>query len=100
VEASAGTNNVSGLLVRTQNCSIAVGQACVHCSGSGSKASVVTFAPLLSGGGASGTPKFGPLSQVYGPGNGTFDDFGTEDPRLKYDPTTGLYYLFYTSYGR
>ncbi len=67
------------MLVRTQNCSAFVGGSCVYCSGAGSNASVLTFAELLSGGAAGTPPVFQNVSQsslVFGPGNGTFDDFG------------------------
>ena len=102
VTPSSGTGNVSGLLVRSQNCSATVGGPCVYCSGSGPKASVITFAKLVSGGTSTEPPVFANIhdsSIVFGPANGTFDDYGTEDPRLAYDAATGTYYLFYTSYG-
>ena len=35
VEGSPATNYVSGLIVRTQNCTNHVGGSCLHCGGTG-----------------------------------------------------------------
>ena len=61
---------------------------------------MITFAEIVSGGGSE-APVFSNItadSVVFGPAS-TFDEYGTEDPRVTYDPATGLYYMFYTSYG-
>eukprot|EP00698_Gefionella_okellyi_P004417 TRINITY_DN14077_c0_g1_i1.p1 TRINITY_DN14077_c0_g1~~TRINITY_DN14077_c0_g1_i1.p1 ORF type:complete len:363 (-),score=69.96 TRINITY_DN14077_c0_g1_i1:261-1349(-) len=103
---STGTAGKQGLLIRTQNCSAAVGGTCVFCSGSSSNASVITFAELQSGGDSKTAPVFAPLtasSIVYDnaiSGLGDMTVFGTEDPRLAYDESTGIYYLFFTCYGK
>jgi predicted GH43/DUF377 family glycosyl hydrolase len=68
----------------------------VKCSGSGPSASVITFSQVSSDG------TFAPItasSVVFQPGNASFDEFGTEDPRIYFDAFTALYYMFYTSYG-
>ena len=65
------------------------------------QASVISFAELLSGGNSTELPVFANItssSVVFGPET-TLDEYGTEDPRLTYDPVTELYYMFYTSYG-
>jgi hypothetical protein len=98
IEASAGSK--AGLIIRTQNCSAKVGGACVHCGGTGPKASVLTFAELLNddNSSTSGPPRFRKVdtsSLVFGP-HSSDDLRGTEDPRVAYDSSTGLYYMFYT----
>lgn len=64
------------------------------------------FILIGSGGGGPGSiPEFAVVtnaSVVYdhvisGLGDGTL--YGTEDPRIAYDPATQLYYMFYTCYG-
>eukprot|EP00048_Salpingoeca_helianthica_P017562 m.237841 g.237841 ORF g.237841 m.237841 type:complete len:359 (-) comp21437_c0_seq1:27-1103(-) len=93
---SPGTGGVEGLLIRTQNCSAKVGGPCVQCGGSPSTASILTYARLLNG---------APLpvlasSVVFSPDpNEPLEAYGTEDPRVAYDNTTGIYYMFYTCYG-
>ena len=47
IEPSAATGQRSGLLIRSQNCSAAVGGTCVRCFGAGQKASVLTFSQLI-----------------------------------------------------
>ena len=97
---ASSTQLRTGLLVRSQNCSAAVNGTCVHCSGSGEYASVITFAEALVDTIDGVTlANITSSSVVFGPGNGTFDNYGTEDPRLALDPATGTYYMFYTSYG-
>lgn len=89
----------SGLIIRTQNCSLNVGDKCAGCHGSDGKASVLTFAPLLNNDNHS-SPQFGKISAesvVFGPHDST-DDYGTEDPRVAFDPRTGIYYMLYTCY--
>eukprot|EP00762_Andalucia_godoyi_P001988 ANDGO_02509.mRNA.1 hypothetical protein EMIHUDRAFT_206771 len=102
VPPSAGTGGKQGLLVRSQNCSSSVGGSCIHCSGSGSQASVLTFAEMVSKDPSYfSTPVFAKVSGdsvVFGPSDQS-DLYGTEDPRLTYDPSSKLYYLFYTAYG-
>lgn len=56
--------------------------------------SVVTFAEQR----VDGSFKDPYLVYAPEPGN-TEENMGTEDPRLSYDPATGLYHLFYTCYG-
>jgi predicted GH43/DUF377 family glycosyl hydrolase len=83
-----------GLLMRTQNCSIEAGDPCSFCGGSIEKASILTYAELQSDGSFSFVDS---NSVVFGPSDDT-DSWGTEDPRIKYNPTDDLYYMFYTAY--
>jgi predicted GH43/DUF377 family glycosyl hydrolase len=93
VEASS-TNSKTGLLMRTQNCTIAPGDPCSFCGGSEADASVLTYGEQNS----DGSYNFvGESSVVFGPSDDT-DSWGTEDPRIKYNPDDGLYYMFYTAY--
>ena len=100
VVGSAGTGGKAGLIVRTQNCS-SVGDECARCGGTGDAASILTFSELLSDDGTTTlAPRFAPLnasSVVFGPHDLT-DDQGTEDPRIAFDSSTGLYYMLYTCY--
>lgn len=98
-----GPNNVaSGLLVRAQNCSKWAPGQCVGCNVGPNwpispyfPGSVVTFAKEK----ADGTFEDPYLVFAPVPNDPTLSDYGTEDPRLQYDATTGLYHLFYTCYG-
>jgi len=93
IAPSPGTGNRSGLLLRSQNCSSRIGQ-CTHCSGAGEAASVLTFSEKI------GTAAFRPVSSasvVFGPHDET-DDLGTEDPRVVFDASDGVYWMFYTCY--
>lgn len=95
IQASAGTQNQQGLLVRTQNCSAEVGGTCVFCGGSAANASVLTLSLYDSVSGS-----FQPIgigSEVFGPSTSA-DSWGTEDPRMAYGASAGLYYMFYTAY--
>jgi len=91
IEASPGTRGVRGLIVRSQNCSFTPG-TCVKCNGGNPfVGSVMSFAAQA----ADGT--FSPPYLVYAPLPGlAAEDLGTEDPRVAYDATTGLYHMFYT----
>jgi predicted GH43/DUF377 family glycosyl hydrolase len=91
VEASPGTNGVRGLLVRSQNCSFTPGQ-CISCNGLNPfRGSVISFAKQRDDG------SFEKPYLVFAPSTPS-EDMGTEDPRIKYDPISGLYHLFYTCY--
>jgi len=99
IQASEGTNGKAGLLVRSQNCSGYGPGDCAACSGTGQNASYLAFAELLNNDNVS-TPEFASVDRdsiVFGPHDAT-DDKGTEDPRVAFDPTTGIYYLMYTCY--
>lgn len=95
VQPSAGTNGKGGLLARTQNCESPVGAKCTFCGGSQDKASILTFSEV--------DPKTGTFkkvdesSVVFGP-HDDMDSWGTEDPRMKYNPEDQQYYMFYTAY--
>jgi predicted GH43/DUF377 family glycosyl hydrolase len=94
VESTSGTNNRRGLLIRTQNCPADVGGTCVFCGGSEEKASILTFSELKRDG------TFTPVNEnsvVFGPGD-ISDTWGTEDPRMVFNPSDNLYYMFYTAY--
>lgn len=102
VEASAGTGGKEGLLVRSQNCSGFTPGQCISCNVDSAHpiapyfpGSVITFSERLPGGG------FAQPYLVFAPdANAPVDESnGTEDPRMKYDPATGLYRMFYTCYG-
>ena len=96
VQASPGTAGKRGLLVRSQNCSFTPG-VCQGCNPRGPsdpvfRGSVITFAQLRSDG------TFAQPYLVFAPDGSAAEDFGTEDPRLTLDESTGLYHLFYTCY--
>ena len=48
IQGSSGTHGKAGLIIRTQNCSSVVGGGCAACSGTGGRASSMTFAELLN----------------------------------------------------
>ena len=106
VQPTRATDNQSGLLVRSQNCSY-TDDGCPYCAGPGQKASWLTWVPL-DGDTAAGQPKvrsrvdadaavFGPFDCASDPD--CADIWGAEDPRLTYDPETALYYLLYNANG-
>ena len=61
VQATSNTQNRSGLLIRSQNCTAAPGKGCVHCSGTGQHASWLTWVQLLNDDGAA------PKANVHSP---------------------------------
>jgi len=106
VQPTRATDNQSGLLVRSQNCTY-TDDGCPYCAGPGQKASWLTWVPL-DGDTAGGQPKvrsrvdadaavFGPFDCESDPD--CADIWGAEDPRLTYDPETELYYLLYNANG-
>lgn len=124
VAASPATGNRSGLLVRSQNCTpppdSTPGSCGPTCSGTGDRASWLTWAELTDDAGADAAPairgRVTAASAVWGPfncqgwaphpgGNGSLpepecvDARGTEDPRLTFDPETSLYTLIYNAWG-
>ena len=46
IEPTDGTNNRGGLLARTQDCPVNVGDECVFCGGAESKASILTYSEM------------------------------------------------------
>jgi len=101
-----GANNEkSGLLSRSQNCTIYPG-TCEFCSGSGSiAASVLTFSEENDDGSFdsvdSSSVVFGPTSDDCDSACNGSDDCdcgGTNDPRVVYNPSDQTYYMFYTAY--
>lgn len=84
----------SGLLMRTQNCTLAPGDACAFCGGSQAKASVLTYAELQADGSFTFVDQ---SSVVFGPYDDS-DSWGTEDPRILFNEEDGNYYMFYTAY--
>ena len=105
IVASPGTRGKQGLIIRTQNCSASVSTPphCVACGGTGPKASVLTFSELKGSDNTTSTaPVFAPVTEssvVFGP-HADIDIRGTEDPRVAYDPATGIYYMFYTCWSK
>ena len=105
IVASPGTGGKQGLIIRTQNCSASVSTPphCVACGGTGPKASVLTFSELKgSDNTTTAAPVFAPVTEssvVFGP-HADIDIRGTEDPRVAYDPATGVYYMFYTCWSK
>ena len=108
VAPSPATGNRSGLLVRSQNCT-PTKPGCVGCSGTGQRASWLTWAELANDGGPKPLPRvtnfvgvdevvFGPFD-CEAPGSKCIDAKGTEDPRLTFDPDTSTYYLLYNGPG-
>eukprot|EP00428_Durinskia_dybowskii_P060793 CAMPEP_0170364594 /NCGR_PEP_ID=MMETSP0117_2-20130122/5458_1 /TAXON_ID=400756 /ORGANISM="Durinskia baltica, Strain CSIRO CS-38" /LENGTH=356 /DNA_ID=CAMNT_0010619107 /DNA_START=90 /DNA_END=1160 /DNA_ORIENTATION=+ len=94
VEGTPSNGFKSGLLMRTQNCSISPGDECAFCGGSAADASILTYGERNEDG------SFNFVSDsavVFGPYDDT-DSWGTEDPRIKFNPVDGLYYMFYTAY--
>lgn len=94
VEPSKATGGKRGILARTQNCDSPVGGACTWCGGAEDKASILTFSEELPDGTFA---KVDTSSVVFSPSTNA-DSWGTEDPRMKYNPKDGLYYQFYTAY--
>lgn len=99
VEASAATGGQRGLLVRSQNCSGFSPGVCIACNVDPAHpiapwfpGSVIAFARLRADG------SFDAPYVVFAPNSSQPEDYGTEDPRLSYDPQSGLYHLFYTCY--
>ena len=116
VPPTAGTGQRSGLLIRSQNCSVPTNRSapgyCVQCFGAGDdKASFLTWAEIEESEGGAGPPTFtgrvSRASTVFGPfdcpTNASAADCdtvkGAEDPRLTYNPEDGLYYLVYNAVG-
>jgi hypothetical protein len=108
VVASAGTGGKAGLLIRSQNCTSQAG-GCVHCNFApcalgGPCQDVITFAELLSNDNRTNAPPIfrrpTVTSVVLAPNlsANSPDNRGVQDPRVAYDPRTGLYYVFYTCY--
>lgn len=104
VAPTNATQGRAGLLVRSQNCTLAEGK-CGHCSGTGQKASWLTWAELDESGPVPKVVNFvGESEAVFGPfdcadGAQCLDARGTEDPRLTYDPETQTYVLLYNAWG-
>jgi hypothetical protein len=80
---------------------------CVGCSGTGQRASWLTWAELANDGGPAALPSVrnfvGADEAVFGPfdctdSNQCIDSKGTEDPRLSYDPESQRYWLLYNAY--
>ncbi|GAV09226.1 hypothetical protein RvY_18800 [Ramazzottius varieornatus] len=95
VEPSAATQGKKGLIVRTQDCDFNGTLAnCTWCGGAGEKASLLTFSQQLDDGSFARITR---NSVVFEPDNDD-DWWGTEDPRIQYNPHDGLYYMFYTAY--
>eukprot|EP01034_Spumella_vulgaris_P027658 gene27658-34408_t len=99
IEATAGTNGKSGIIARTQNCDsspqdITSSTQCTWCGGAQSKASILTFSEQN----ADGTFKsVTDADVIFGPSDSS-DSWGTEDPRVQYNPVDKKYYMFYTAY--
>lgn len=98
VQPSAGTGGKRGLLVRSQNCSGVPPGHCIGCNVDKDwpiapyfPGSVLTFSQQNADG------SFQRPYLVFAP-DGPDEDYGTEDPRLAYDASTGLYHLMYTCY--
>ena len=127
VAPTSATGGRGGLLIRSQNCTIPAGGGCgkgqIACRGPGERASWLTWAELTDDHGPGAAPPqiVGTVrksSAVFGPfdcpntsattgvttsttsptGTTCADAFGTEDPRLTFDPETRLYYLLYNAY--
>lgn len=116
VPPTAATGQRSGLLIRSQNCTVPTNRSapgyCVHCFGAGDdKASFLTWAEIEETDGGAGPPTFtGRISRasaVFGPfdcpTNASARDCdtakGAEDPRLTFNAEDGLYYLVYNAEG-
>lgn len=98
VAASRSTNGRSGIIVRTQDCNSSpqvAGAKCTFCGGDQANASVLTFSELSADG--SGFKRVDSSSVVFGPSQ-IDDSWGTEDPRMIFNPLDQLYYMMYTAY--
>eukprot|EP01040_Poterioochromonas_malhamensis_P020983 gene20983-25206_t len=95
IEPTPLTNGKGGLLARTQNCDSPVdAEKCTFCGGSQDKASILTYSEQKADGTFTVVDE---NSVVFGPSDNT-DSWGTEDPRMKFNPHDNLYYMFYTAY--
>lgn len=95
IEPTPLTNGKGGLLARTQNCDSPVdAEKCTFCGGSQDKASILTYSEQKADGSFTVVDE---NSVVFGPSDNT-DSWGTEDPRMKFNPHDNLYYMFYTAY--
>ena len=72
-----------------------MGGICVYCGGDASKASFLTYSEFFSNNNT--WSKVTNASGVFGPHDAS-DSWGTEDPRMKFNPQDKLYYMFYTAY--
>jgi predicted GH43/DUF377 family glycosyl hydrolase len=115
IVASPGTSGKAGLLIRSSNCSSVPGK-CTLCNfgrtaaGSGCPPGeqacqdVITFSELLSDdNNTAAVPRFKKPTAadvVMAPRltPGSMDDRGVQDPRVAFDPKTGLYYMFHTCF--
>lgn len=94
VEATPGTGGKSGIIARTQNCVSNVGDACTWCGGAQDKASILTFSEQI---GDNIFKSVDESSVVFQPTDDS-DSWGTEDPRVQFNPEDKHYYMFYTAY--
>lgn len=81
VPPSKNTNNRKGLLARTQNCDYNQDNKCIFCGGSANKASILTFSEDIG-------DKFTPITEktISFTPSSFEDSWGTEDPRMVYNP--------------
>ena len=99
-EPSVGTGFKQGIIARTQDCEPNTPSddpssiSCTFCGGAESKASFFTFSELKDDGSFTFVDD---KSVVFASGDDS-DSWGTEDPRVQYNPNDGLYYMFYTAY--
>lgn len=93
IPPSNGTSMRKGLLARTQNCDYNEDNKCVFCGGSANKASILTYSEEISG-------KFTPITEksISFTPSSFEDSWGTEDPRMVFNPADQTYYMMYTAY--
>eukprot|EP00729_Bicosta_minor_P002293 gene2293-13923_t len=112
VQPTEATGNKSGLLIRSQNCTLPPPSSTPRtsmCHGTGQDASWLTWAELEDDGGKGSIPKvknyideaaavFGPFDCQPSDNKTCPDSKGTEDPRLTYDPESETYILLYNEW--
>lgn len=72
----------------------------MRCAGGGPHASRLAFSSEVTASARGATPTFAPIgasSIVFGPHDHT-DNLGTEDPRVVFEGTSGIFWMFYTCY--
>jgi len=96
VEASAGTGQVDGLLIRAQNCSTWTPGVCIGCNVNPAHPAPVFVGSVITFARSNGDGTFAEPYLVFGPDGSTEEQYGTEEPRIALDHATGIYHLFYT----
>ena len=92
VEASTGTAQVSGLLIRAQNCSAWTPGVCLSCNVNHTNPGPVFCGSVITFARSTGNGTFDEPYLVFSPDGTEEEMFGTEDPRIALDHATGIYH--------